>query len=126
MRRLFSILALLAALGLAFAGCGGPTQPKAAVTVTMSANSFGQNIITIKAGDQLAIADASKGGARQVLYFGNVGSYIANRNGPSELNTAHGVEFTPGTTKTFTFGKAGVYEVTSALHPKMNLLITVK
>lgn len=117
-------MTLLLALGLAFAGCGETTKP--AATVTMTSISFTQNIITIKSGDQIAITDPSKGGARQALYFGNVGQYIANRNGPSELNTARGVEFTPGKTMTFTFAKAGVYEVTSALHPKMNLLITVK
>jgi len=124
MRRLLCSVALLLALGLAFAGCG--EGPKPAATVTMTETAFAQNIITIKSGDLLAIADPSKGGARQVLYFGNVGQYIGNRNGPSELNTAKGLEFTPGTTKTFTFSKAGVYEITSALHPKMNLLITVK
>lgn len=124
MRKLFSLVALLLTLGLALAACGESSKP--AATVNMSATAFAQNIITIKAGDQLAIVDPSSGGARQVLYFGNVGQYIANRNGPSELNTAKGIEFTPGTTKTFTFSKAGVYEVTSALHPKMNLLITVK
>ncbi|HEX8994624.1 MAG TPA: hypothetical protein VF812_01195 [Ktedonobacterales bacterium] len=123
MRRLFSTATLLLILGLALAGCGESSKP--AATVTMTATAFGQNIITLKAGDQLAITDPSNG-ARQVLYFGNVGQYIANRNGPSELNTAQGVEFTPGISKTFTFAKAGVYEVTSALHPKMNLLITVK
>lgn len=124
MRRSITLVALLVALGLTFAGCGETTKP--AATVTMTSTSFAQNIITIKSGDQIAITDSSKDGARQVLYFGNVGQYIANRNGPSELNSARGIEFTPGKTMTFTFAKAGVYEVTSALHPKMNLLITVK
>ncbi|HEU5345680.1 MAG TPA: hypothetical protein VFU60_15140 [Ktedonobacterales bacterium] len=124
MRRALCSAALLLTLVVALVGCG--EGPKPDMTVTMTQSAFAQNIITLKAGDLLAITDPAKGGARQVLYFGNVGQYIGNRNGPSELNTAKGVEFTPGTTRTFTFAKAGVYEVTSALSPKMNLLITVK
>lgn len=124
MRRALCSAALLLTLVVALVGCG--EGPKPDMTVTMAQSAFAQNIITLKAGDLLAITDPAKGGARQVLYFGNVGQYIGNRNGPSELNTAKGVEFTPGTTRTFTFAKAGVYEVTSALSPKMNLLITVK
>lgn len=124
MRRALYSAALLLALAVALAGCG--EGPKPNMTVTMTQSDFAQNIITLKSGDLLAIVDPAKGGARQVLYFGNVGQYISNRNGPAEFNTAKGVEFTPGTTKTFTFAKAGVYEITSALSPKMNLLITVK
>ena len=124
MRRALCSAALLLTLVVALVGCG--EGPKPDMTVTMTQSAFAQNIITLKAGDLLAITDPAKGGARQVLYFGNVGQYIGNRNGPSELNTAKGVEFTPGTTRTFTFAKAGVYAVTSALSPKMNLLITVK
>ena len=124
MRRALCSAALLLTLLVALVGCG--EGPKPDMTVTMTQTAFAQNIITLKSGDLLAITDPAKGGARQVLYFGNVGQYIGNRNGPSELNTAKGVEFTPGMTKTFTFAKAGVYEVTSALSPKMNLLITVK
>ena len=124
MRRALCSAALLLTLVVALVGCG--EGPKPDMTVTMTQSAFAQNIITLKAGDLLAITDPAKGGARQVLYFGNVGQYIGNRNGPSELNTAKGVEFTPGTTRTFTFAKAGQFGYYCSIHPHMTGTVIVK
>lgn len=122
MKRLVYGLILLGALGLAACGNSVP----AANTVSMTSTNFTTHSISIKAGDQMAFVDPSKGGGPHDLYFGNRGQFIANKNGPSDLNTKAGVTFNAGDTKFFTFAHAGVYEVTCATHPAMNILITVR
>lgn len=122
MKRLVHGLILLGALGLAACGSSVP----ASNTVNMTSTNFVTHSLSIKAGDQVAFVDPSKGGGRHDLYFGNHGQFIANKNGPGELNSKSGVSFNAGDTKVFTFAHAGIFEVTSATYPAMNLLITVR
>jgi plastocyanin len=96
-----------------------------AATLTMTATNFTTHAVTVRAGDQVAFVDPS-GGGRHDLYFGNHGLFIANKNGPSDLNNKAGVVFNPGDSKTYTFSTPGVYEVTCATQPLMNVIITVR
>lgn len=122
MKRCVYALVLLGALALAACGSSVP----ASNTVNMTSTNFTTHSLSVKAGDQVAFVDPSKGGGPHELYFGNHGQFIANKNGPSELNTKAGVSFNAGDTKVFTFAHTGIYEVTCATNPAMNLLITVR
>jgi plastocyanin len=104
------IIPAVSVLVLAFvvAGCGkstaGTSTPGggggACTKIEMAATTFVQSTCTIKA--------------------------VANPNGPAELNTAGGVTFNGGDTKSYTFATAGTYEVTCTIHPDMNVTITVQ
>lgn len=118
-------LAALLVAALTLSACGFSATPPAA-TLTMTATNFTTHAVTVRAGDQVAFVDPSKDGARHDLYFGNHGLFIANKNGPGDLNNKAGVVFNPGDSKTYTFSKAGIYEVTCATMPQMNVIITVR
>lgn len=124
LKRIVLAALLLGALVVVLGGCGASATPPAA-TLTMTGTNFTTHAVTVRAGDHVAFVDPSKGGGAHNLYFGNHGQFIPNRNGPGDFNSKAGVTFNPGDTKTYTFAKSGVYEVTCATQPLMNVIITV-
>lgn len=128
------IIPAVSVLILAFviAGCGksiGSTSPQGnsnCTKVDMAATTFAQSSCTAKAGATIQFADPTATGGFHILCFGNNQTCVANPNGPTELNTAGGVTFNAGDTKSYTFAKPGTYVVTCTVHPSMNVTITVK
>lgn len=129
------IIPVVSVLVLAFvvAGCGKSTAGTstgggggACTKIEMAATTFVQSTCTIKAGDSLQFVDPTSTGGYHILCFGKDQTCTANADGPAELNTAGGVTFNGGDTKSYTFTKAGTYEVTCTIHPDMNVTITVQ
>jgi plastocyanin len=116
------------ALAFMFAGCGksNSTPASAPNTVTMGAVNFTTTSLTVKAGDTVKFDDPASGGAYHVLCFGKDEKCAANPDGPAELNAPNGVIFNAGDSKSYTFAKAGTYQVTCTVHPNMNVTITVQ
>jgi plastocyanin len=113
---------------------GGPTtsatsatstpSPPSAGTVTLSQSAFAQTSVTISAGHSLRFDDPDATGGNHKLCLGMDGHCDANAEGPDELHSP-GLTLTPGTTADINFPRAGQYQVTCAIHPNMNLTITV-
>jgi plastocyanin len=120
----------IVALALAFmlAGCGKTTPSTTAApnTVTMASVTFATTSLTVKAGDSVKFDDPTGSGSYHVLCFGKNEKCAANADGPAELNASGGVVFNQGDTKSYTFAKAGTYEITCTVHPNMDVTITVQ
>jgi plastocyanin len=137
MKKLFLPLASLLLLAFVIAGCGksvGSTSGNQSTTsgctggkIEMASVDFVQHTCTIKAGDQITFVDPTSTGGFHILCFGHNQTCAANANGPAELNSSGGVNFTAGDpNKSYTFSTAGTYEVTCTVHPNMNVTITVQ
>src|SRR5579859_3636108 len=120
---------------LALVGCGkaGTSTTTTTTTgggggneVTMASVDFVQHSISIKVGDSVKFVDPSGTGNLHILCFGHNEICKANPDGPADLNAASGVQFNAGDApKTYTFAKAGTYEVTCTIHQNMDVTITV-
>ncbi|HEV2237623.1 MAG TPA: plastocyanin/azurin family copper-binding protein [Ktedonobacterales bacterium] len=129
MKKVLTIPSIMAlALAFMLAGCGKttPTTTGGGNTVTMASVNFATTSLTVKAGDSVKFDDPSGGGAYHVLCFGKDEKCAANADGPAELNASGGVIFNAGDSHSYTFAKAGTYEVTCTVHPNMNVTITVQ
>ncbi|GAC1448519.1 MAG: hypothetical protein PVSMB4_05780 [Ktedonobacterales bacterium] len=118
---------------LALVGCGKIAATSTTTTtsgggneVTMASVDFVQHSISVKAGDTVKFVDPSGTGNLHILCFGQNEQCKSNPDGPAELNASSGVQFNAGDPpKSFTFTKAGTYEVTCTIHQNMNVTITV-
>ena len=138
MRKLVLPVIAVAALAMLFVGCGkspgvGQATPTAssggggtAGAVSMGPTTFVQTSVTAQVGKPVQFADPQGTGGFHILCLGHNQTCKSNPDGPAELNTPAGVTFNQGDTKSFTFTKAGTYEVTCTVHPNMNVTITVQ
>lgn len=124
----------LALAAAAVAGCGKTPQGSTTGgggcsngTVDMTDVNFAIHTCTINAGSKLTLNDPTAGGGIHFICFGTNQKCAANADGPAELNsTGNGVQFNPGDQKSYTFAKAGTYQITCTVHPNMDLTLTVK
>jgi plastocyanin len=125
----------LALVAAALGGCGKTPQGSTTGggggcsngTVDMTDINFAIHTCTIKAGSKLTLTDPTAGGGIHFICFGTNQKCAANADGPTELNsTGNGVQFNPGDSKSYTFAKAGTYQITCTVHPAMDLTLTVQ
>ena len=120
-------LALVAALGLAvgLAACaGGASGAPPVNTIQLGAASLSPTSLTISAGTTVHFVDAADGAIHQ-LCLGRDGTCHSSASGPAAL-VAPGLRIQPGQTRDVVFGTPGTYAITCAIHPQMNLTVTVQ
>lgn len=124
-------LLLLCVVGLAsiaLAGCGTAssatttTQPN---EVSMTAVDFTKHTLTVPAGTAVRFSNPASG-MMHVLCVGANAKCAANAAGPAELTADGGVTVTAGQVKEIVFATPGTYPIACALHPAMNIVITVQ
>lgn len=114
-------IAVLLALPLVLAGCGG-THPSNEVDMGVAA--FQQSSVSIKAGQAVHFVDPASGGTH-VICVGQGLKCVPQSGAPAELNTADGITFQTGDNRDIVFPTAGTYNVICTIHPGMEITITV-
>jgi plastocyanin len=136
------LLFLLLTLGLAACGessatssaslaTATPNAPVASATSNAPANevdigpfTFVQDNRTITAGDHIHFVVGQEAHAH-ILCLGSLGKCNASATGPQDL-TGQGFIIEPGQSRDVRFDKAGTYSITCSLHPRMNVVVTVR
>lgn len=137
MKKFLIPVVTLLILGIALVGCGKSPAGSGSTTsggggggtsneVDMAATSFVQQSINVTAGTEVKFVDPQGSGGYHVLCLGDHQACKSNADGPADLNSASGVVFNNGDTKSYTFAKAGTYIVTCTVHPGMDVTINVK
>lgn len=95
-------------------------------TVTMGAETFSMDAITIAQGNTITFTNDQNSGTQHILVIGNQGT-PANEAGAPDFGGTSGHTIQPG--QSFTTGAwntPGTYHVTCVIHPTtMNLTVTV-
>lgn len=97
------------------------TQPH---EVDLTATSFVQDSIRIKAGESVSFVDLLDGGPH-LLCIGTNGHCLFHGGGPQEFLQNGGLTIDAGQVRQVTFAGKGTYHVTCAIHSNMNLIVTV-
>lgn len=97
------------------------TQPH---EVDLTATSFVQDSIRIKAGESVSFVDLLDGGPH-LLCIGTNGQCQFHADGPKELLENGGLSIDAGQVRQVTFDHKGTYHITCAIHRSMHLIVTV-
>jgi plastocyanin len=124
--RPMTLLALLVALGLLLAACGGGTASDgsggdggdggdgdAGETVSLSGGAFSPSTLTIPIGSTVTFTN----GAGHTVTNGSDGTAVADPIVDQAWN---------GEPIVVTFEEAGIFPITCKIHPNMNMTITVE
>jgi plastocyanin len=123
-------LVLMCVVGLATAGLAGCETASSATTtppneITLVAADFAQHTLTVTAGTTVLFNNPASG-VTHVLCIGANAKCRANAAGPLELTADGGLTISAGQVKEIVFATPGTYPVACALHPAMNLVVTVQ
>jgi len=117
--RPMTLLALLMALGLLLAACGGGTATEGdgdggdGETVSLSGGTFSPSTLTIPVGST-------------VTFTGSAGHTVTEGSNGTAVDDPIVDESGGAEPIVVTFNEAGTYQITCRIHPAMNLTITVE
>ncbi len=92
--------------------------------VDLTATSFAQNSIRIKAGESVSFVDLLDGGPH-LLCIGTNGQCQFHAKGPTVFLQNGGLTIDAGQVRQVQFPEKGTYHITCAIHRTMNLTVTV-
>lgn len=115
-------LVLLAFLALGAAGCSR-TKVVPQNEAHMGSASFLTALVSVKAGQPVKFIN-NPNTATHILVIGSNGTWVADPNAPSQLNSQSGMMIPTATEMDVIFPNAGTYTITCTIHPQM--LLTVK
>ena len=120
-----SICLLMVCL-MALSACGSVSGSGSGPEVDMGVAAFRQSSITIVAGQSVQFVDPANGGGVHVLCIGENSVCMPQAGAPALLNSANGVQISPGDAPIMvTFSARGTYVVVCTIHPGMAVSIHV-
>lgn len=101
-----------------------PTPGGGANSVDVTARDFGEHSLTVKRGAEVTFVVRLDSGPH-ILCLGTNGHCDPSLSGPQELRQDGGFSVDAGQSLTVDFVSPGVYPITCAIYPSMNMVITV-
>lgn len=101
-----------------------PTPGSGANSIEVTSRDFSQHAISITQGNAVIFVVRLDSGPH-ILCLGRNGYCDPSQAGPRELRQNGGFSVDAGQSLTVTFDQPGVYPITCAIYPSMNLVVTV-